>query len=80
MAMLPTLLHGLPELSQNIWERYGFRGNPFNTQALSASAESILPIAQAIVGRGMESPESQLLMKYLNTLLAKNFVYPYRRQ
>ncbi|MCI0694096.1 MarR family winged helix-turn-helix transcriptional regulator [candidate division KSB1 bacterium] len=65
MAVLPTLTPGLPELSQNIWERYGFRGNPFNTQALSASAESILPIAQAIVGRGMESPESQLLTNFL---------------
>jgi hypothetical protein len=74
MAVLPTLTTGLPELSQNIWERYGFRGNPFNTQALSASAESILPIAQAIIGRGIESPESQLLTKYLNTLLAKKFI------
>jgi hypothetical protein len=65
MAALPTLPPVLPELSQNIWERYGFRGNPFDTRALSASAESILPIAQAIVGRGMESPESQRLTNFL---------------
>jgi len=65
MASLPTLIPVLPELSQSLWERYGFRGNPFNTHALSASAESILPIAQAIVGRGMESPESQLLTNFL---------------
>jgi len=65
MAMLPTLPVELPELSQNIWDRYGFRGNPFNTHALSASAKSILPIAQTIVGRGMESPESQLLTNFL---------------
>ncbi|MBI1925927.1 hypothetical protein HYR99_16955 [Candidatus Poribacteria bacterium] len=50
------------ELSQNIWERYGFRGNPFDTGALSASANALLPIAQAIVGREMESPESRMLL------------------
>jgi DNA-binding MarR family transcriptional regulator len=65
MTALSTLPPILPELSQNIWERYGFRGNPFDTRALSASAESTLPIAQAIVGRGMESPESQLLTNFL---------------
>lgn len=50
------------ELSQNIWARYGFRGNPFDTGALSASADALLPIAQAIVGREMESPESRMLL------------------
>jgi hypothetical protein len=49
------------ELSQNIWERYGFRGNPFDTRALSASAGALLPISEAFVGRGMESSESRLL-------------------
>jgi len=47
------------ELVQNIWTRYGFRGNPFDTAALSASAGTLLPIAQAIVGRGMDSAESK---------------------
>lgn len=50
------------ELSQNLWARYGFRGNPFDTGALSASANALLPIAQAIVGREMESQESKLLL------------------
>ena len=50
------------ELSQNIWGRYGFRGNPFDTGALSAAANALLPIAQAIVGREMESPESRMLL------------------
>jgi len=36
------------ELIQNVWGRYGFRGNPFDTGALSASADALLPIAQAI--------------------------------
>lgn len=46
------------ELIQNIWTRFGFRGNPFDTSALAAAAESLLPIGQAIVGREMKSPES----------------------
>jgi len=62
---MPTLPPTLPELSQNIWERYGFRGNPFDTRALSASAGAFLLIAQAIVGRGMEASESQRLTNFL---------------
>lgn len=56
------------ELSQNIWERYGFRGNPFDTGALSASADALLPIAQAIVGREMESTESRMLLAIIRSL------------
>jgi hypothetical protein len=48
------------ELVQNIWARYGFRGNPFDTSALSASAGALLPISQAIVGREVDSPESKI--------------------
>jgi DNA-binding transcriptional ArsR family regulator len=55
------------ELTQNIWERYGFRGNPFDTGALSATAESLLPISQAIVGREMESAESRALLGVLQS-------------
>lgn len=50
------------EFSQNIWGRYGFRGNPFDTGALSASADALLPIAHAIVGRELDSPESRMLL------------------
>jgi hypothetical protein len=56
------------ELTQDIWSRYGFRGNPFDTMALSASAQSLLPIGQAIVGRGMESPESKMLLGILRSM------------
>jgi len=53
------------ELVQNIWTRYGFRDNPFDTAALSATAGDLLPIAKAIVGRGMDSPESKMLLGML---------------
>lgn len=55
------------ELIQNIWTRFGFRGNPFDTSALAAANESLLPIAQAIVGREMESPESRALLGVLRS-------------
>lgn len=55
------------ELVQNIWTRYGFRGNPFDTAALSASAGALLPIAQAIVGRGMNSAESKKISGMLRS-------------
>ncbi|MBM4331092.1 MAG: hypothetical protein FJ117_07665 [Deltaproteobacteria bacterium] len=55
------------ELFQNIWARYGFRGNPFDTSALAASAGALLPISQAIVGRGMDSPESKMLLGVLRS-------------
>ena len=55
------------ELIQNIWSRYGFRGNPFDTAALSASAGALLPISKAIVGRGMESNESKMLLGVLRS-------------
>ena len=55
------------ELIQNVWTRFGFRGNPFDTAALSASGSALLPIAQAIVGREMESPESKMLLGVLRS-------------
>jgi hypothetical protein len=55
------------ELSQNLWTRYGFRANPFDTGALSASADALLPIAQSIVGRDVESPESRMLLGVLRS-------------
>ncbi len=35
------------ELTQNLWERYGFRDNPFDTRALSLSPGSLLSVAEA---------------------------------
>jgi hypothetical protein len=55
------------ELTQNLWERFGFRDNPFDTRALSLSPGSLLPVAEAFVGRGMNSPESQLMTNFLRS-------------
>lgn len=55
------------ELIQNIWSRYGFRGNPFDTAALSTSAGALLPVSKAIVGRDMESTESKMLLGVLRS-------------
>lgn len=55
------------ELIQKIWSRYGFRGNPFDTAALSASAGALLPVSKAIVGRDMESTESKMLSGVLRS-------------
>lgn len=54
-------------LTQNLWERYGFKGNPFDTRALSTAAQSILPITKAFVGRDMSSRESMLLTNVLKS-------------
>lgn len=55
------------ELIQNIWSRYGFRSNPFDTAALSVSAGALLPVSKAIVGRDMESNESKMLLGILRS-------------
>jgi hypothetical protein len=49
------------ELMQNLWERYGFRDNAFDTRALSLSPGSLLSVAEAFVGRGMGATESKLM-------------------
>jgi hypothetical protein len=56
------------ELVQDIWSRYGFRGNPFDTAALSSSAGALLPVSKAIVGRDMESTESKMLSGILRNV------------
>jgi len=53
------------QLTQNLWERFGFRDNPFDTRALSLSPESPLSVAEAFVGRGDRSVESQLMTNFL---------------
>ncbi len=37
------------ELVQDIWSRYGFKGNPFDTAALSSSTGALLPVSKAYV-------------------------------
>ena len=54
-------------LTQNLWERYGFRDNPFDTRALSLSPGSLLSVADAFVGRAMTSPESNLMTNFLRS-------------
>jgi hypothetical protein len=55
------------ELTQNLWERYGFRDNPFDTRALSLSPGSLLSVAEAFVGRGMNSTESKLITNFFRS-------------
>lgn len=55
------------ELTQNLWERYGFRDNPFDTRALSMSPGSLLSVAEAFVGRGMNSTESKLITNFFRS-------------
>jgi DNA-binding transcriptional ArsR family regulator len=52
-------------LTQNLWERFGFRDNPYDTRALSLSPESALSVAAAFVGRDKTSAEWQLLTNFL---------------
>ena len=52
------------ELTQNLWERFGFRDNPFDTRALSLSNNALLPITKAFVGRGMDSEESLVMTNF----------------
>jgi DNA-binding transcriptional ArsR family regulator len=54
-------------LTQNLWERYGFRDNPFDTRALSLSPGSLLSVADAFVGREMSSTESKLMTNFLRS-------------
>jgi hypothetical protein len=59
-------------VAQDIWEKYGFRGDPFDTGPLSFHEDSLLPIAEAFVGRAMDSPESQLLTNCQSRQIGKN--------
>ena len=55
----------LPNLSQNLWSKYGFRGNPFDINPLSQDKNSFLPVSEAIVGRDFETKESKLITNIL---------------
>ena len=52
------------ELTQNLWERFGFRDNPYDTRALSFSENALLPIAKAFIGREMDSKESRVITNF----------------
>lgn len=53
------------ELTQNLWERYGFTDNPFDTKALSINKAAPLSVQDAYVERGSSSNASRLLMNFL---------------
>ena len=52
------------DLTQNLWERFGFRDNPYDTRALSLSSDALLPIAKAFIGRGDSSEESKVMTNF----------------
>ncbi|VGO16959.1 hypothetical protein PDESU_05552 [Pontiella desulfatans] len=53
------------ELTQNLWERYGFTDNPYDTKALSLSKAAPLSVQDAYVERDISSSASRLLMNFL---------------
>lgn len=53
------------ELTQNLWERYGFTDNPFDTKALSLNKAAPLSVQDAYVERDLSSSASRLLMNFL---------------
>jgi hypothetical protein len=53
------------ELTQNLWERYGFTDNPFDTKALSLNKAAPLSVQEAYVERGAPSPASRWLTNFL---------------
>ena len=55
------------DISQNIWETYGFLGNPFNTLALSVNKTSMLPIKEAFVGGDKAKKEMRILNNVLRS-------------
>ncbi len=62
--MVKELLE-LPELSQNVWYKYGFHANPFDINPLSYNSNSLLSVSEAIVGRDFNTKESKLLTSIL---------------
>lgn len=51
--------------TQNLWERFGFRDNPFDTRALSVSPEAALPVSAAYVRRQSSTIEHRLMTNFL---------------
>ncbi len=47
--ILITPYYQTTELVQDIWSRYGFKGNPFDTEAPLSSTGALLPVSKAYV-------------------------------
>ena len=52
------------ELTQNLWERYGFSANPFDTRALSLSQGAWLSVNNAYVSRKKGVEEASVLTNF----------------
>lgn len=53
------------ELTQNLWERYGFTGNPYNTKALSLSKAAPLSVQEAYIPRAESTTTADLINNFL---------------
>jgi len=53
------------ELTQNLWERYGFTGNPYDTQALSLSKAAPLSVQEAYIPRAESATTADLITNFL---------------
>lgn len=54
----------MQELTQNLWERYGFSANPFDTKALSLSEGALLSVSDAYISRGKGSEAASVLTNF----------------
>lgn len=53
------------ELTQNLWERYGFTGNPYDTKALSLNKAAPLSVQEAYIPRAEAASSANLLTNFL---------------
>ncbi|MCK4346114.1 MAG: hypothetical protein KAX05_12585 [Bacteroidales bacterium] len=51
--------------TQNLWERFGFKDNPFDTRALSLSPEASLSVSTAYIGQADRYSEHSLMRNFL---------------
>jgi len=52
------------ELTQNLWERYGFTGNPYDTKALSLSRAAPLSVQAAYIARAESTFTADLITNF----------------
>lgn len=57
----------MTELTQNLWERYGFSQNPFSTEALSLNEGVLLSVSRAYIARGDGSDASLVLTNFFRS-------------
>ncbi len=53
------------ELTQNLWERYGFTDNPYDTKALSLSKAAHLSVQAAYIPRAQATTTADLMTNFL---------------